>query len=231
MSGQAWGQALTVAWRSAQDQWLASPVLRGGVLLAGLILASEGLFWIDAQAQRLRQEASQTRSAAEAARSQLREGTSWNDRVEQANRQLDAMRSTLWKPADGRPAAAAVEDWIRVTAGRVGLNVRSVAIVRQAPLAGGRDARPRVTGVPEEASELGRLDDATLDALARQDVDVWRVRVVLDPVRLPTLVFLAELASQPRALLLERLQMGPLNGTGATELELRALAVRPRGTP
>jgi hypothetical protein len=231
MSAPGWVAAVVSLWRAGQDQWLESRVLRGGVLVAVVLLASEGLLAIDASADRLRQEAAQARMAAETARAQLQGGASWDDRIDQANRQVSAMRAMVWKPAEGRTGVAAIEDWIRGTAGRIGLNVRSVSIVRQAPLPTGREEPLKAAASADEPLEQGRLGNATLDALSRQDIDVVKIRLTLDTVRLPMLVFLAEVASQPRTLVVERLQMGVLGGMGATELELRALVQRGKVSP
>lgn len=192
-------QRLTVAWNSLSAQWLASPGLRLGLLAIATLLAVYGLLAGADEVERVRQGNADLKVGIERLTPMVRE-RSWTDRAEEARRQRDALEGMLWVGADAALVDAELQDWLRTTAGKWGVAIRELELVRG-------DVAARAT---------------------RPSTRTVRVRLVTDLKTTSMLGFLSELSQSERLVLVDRLALRPASVPAIAEIELRILASAPR---
>ena len=181
-------------------QWTVNRRLRWGLLAIAAILCAQALFMLGDAARAAREQTSLLRDEIDRVRPLLRD-KAWPGRAEDARQQLDAVRSMLWQASDLGLAEAALQDWVRASAGKAALNIRELAVSR--PVA--------AAAVPASGAAA---------AAATQPV---RIRLVVELNRLPLMGFLAELARNEQVVVVDRLMLRPATQPPQAEIELRAL--------
>lgn len=180
-----------------RSQWVGNRRLRWGLLVVGGILWVQALLLFGDSAQVWRDQTSSLREEVDLVRLLTRVKV-WPGRADDARQQLDALRSMLWQASDPGVAEAALQDWVRASAGRAGLSVRETAVSRP----------PAATGAAS--------------AVAAGTLPV-RIRLAVDLNRLPLMAFLAELARNEQVIVVDRLLLRPAAQPPLAEMELRAL--------
>jgi hypothetical protein len=190
--------ARQAAWNSLRAQWASSRGLRIGVWTIVAIVWVQALLLAGEQARAwqgrelvLRDDLARLQTATREQR--------WSQRADDARQQVTALRSLLWTESDRGLAEAATQDWVRSTASKAGLTLRDVALVR-APAAAAEAVSPSASAPAAQAI---------------------RMRVVADLNRLAVTGFLAELARNERAVLVDRLALRPAAQPAQAEMELR----------
>jgi Type II secretion system (T2SS), protein M subtype b len=189
------------SWVAAlQTQWSGNSRLRWGLLAIGALLWTQGLLVASDATQRWRSEAAALREEASStlplARSKV-----WPGRADDARQQSSALRSMLWTEGDRGLAEAAIQDWLRLLAGKAGVGIRELAV-----------ARPAAVAQPASAP-------AALPA----GVQPVRLRLSVDFNRLALMAFLAELARNEQVVVVERLVLRPASQPPSAEMDLRML--------
>lgn len=183
-----------------REQWAANRRLRWGLLLIAAILWIQGLLMLGDGAQALRQQSDSLREDVDRLQAQSR-SKAWPGRADDARQQVDALRSMLWQEGDIGLAEAAVQDWVRALAGKLGLGIRELAVTR-----------------------LGTVAAPSAAASATQQVagvQAVRLRLSVDFNRLALMGFLAELAQHERIVVVDRLVLRPVSQPPSAELDLR----------
>lgn len=157
---------------------------------------------------------------AVAASQSLVTGTVWTDREREAKQLIEAARALHWTAGDSSLIGAGLQDWLRTTAFRAGLNVREIQAARRSPGGGRLDASALL---PFDRAGAATPDEALVSALQRDGLEVWRVRMVIELRRSNLVAFLNEVAGSPRPLVVERLAFRNIQPGGVVEIELRAL--------
>lgn len=206
-----WAGALTAASASWKDQWHRSSVLRVGAWVVLVIVASEGLLALRQRTQALQAEATQLHAVVLAQRTAQRE-SGWGARKLESQRHVQTLESMLWQAPDAALLQAGLADWVRATATRSGLNVREISAQRQVVSA---------SGVPGVASPAQDVDIA---ALQKEGFTVWRVRLNVEFKRAPLLVFLQELYTHPKVVVVDRLALRLAVSGSLAEMDLRAIS-------
>lgn len=129
---------------------------------------------------------------------------SWPERADEARQQLMALRGMQWAETDMGLVEARLQDWIRSTAAKSGLTVRSLSVARPG---GG-------------SSEAPALPASGVSSGGAQPVSA---RLVVDHNRLPLLAFLSELGRNEQVLVVDRLVMRLASQPPLTEIDLRIL--------
>jgi len=212
--------ALGSALDGLRQQWRGSRVLRLGCVLAGCILAVEGLHRIGEAAVRLDEQSAEISLANQRLAADLKREP-WSARLDEAGRHLQAARSLTWAAPDEALLQANLQDGLRALATKAGLEVREIRAARQVT------DRPDAAGVPRAGSGGPGADSAPVQPWAQLEVDgvsVWRLKLVADFKKVSLANFLAELSAQQPALVTERLQVRTGRFPSTLELEVRALA-------
>lgn len=135
----------------------------------------------------------------------------WSARVDEVRRQRDALDVMLWTGTDAGLAEAALQDWLRASATKWGVAIRSIELVRETA-----DAAPRaVAGSAANGPSAAPALPAGIGAL--------RVRVASDLKPIPLLGWLSEIGQSERVVMVERLAMRTAAQPGVAELDLRVL--------
>lgn len=173
--------------------WAALSILCLYAVLAGLDVADAAI----ERSQGLRDEVQRVQS--------LTKDQEWPRRQEEVLGLRAAYDTTVWSDADLALSEAALQDWLRNAAQRLGLKLRDLAVVR-----------------------------AEVDAKSASDLPagyvVLRVRMSLEVQRTPLLSLLAEIERQERRIVVERLTLRTLSQPATAEIDLRVLA-RPGVAP
>jgi hypothetical protein len=129
----------------------------------------------------------------------------WPARVDDSRRHLAALRSMQWAESAGDIglAEAAVQDWVRSTAGKAGLRVREMVLARATP------ATPAAPAAP---------------ASMRPQAQAVKLRLTAELGRNELVAFLAEIGRYERVVVVEHLVLRPGLPVGSAEIDLRALA-------
>ncbi|MEO3693302.1 GspMb/PilO family protein [Roseateles paludis] len=187
-----------------RSQWEESGLIRLGLWAAlGTLCLYAVLAGFDAadaaveRSQGLRAEIQRFRS--------LTKDQEWPRRQEEVLGLRAAYDTTVWSEADLALSEAALQDWLRNAAQKLGLKLRDLAVVR-----------------------------AEADAKSASDLPagyvVLRVRMSLEMQRTPLLSLLAEIGRQERRIVVERLTMRTLSQPATADIDLRVLA-RPGAAP
>jgi hypothetical protein len=186
-----------------RSQWAGNSRLRIGVLAIGAIVWVQGLLMLGDATQAWRQQAASARDEIGRVQPLARDKT-WPGRVDDARQQVGALRSMLWQEADLGLAEAAMQDWVRATAGKARLNIRELTASR-----------------PPAASPAA--GSASVPALPPGVQPVWlRLSGALD--RQALLGFMAELVRNEQVTVVDRLVLRPATQPPTAEMDLRMLA-------
>ena len=197
-------EAIRVQFSRLRTQWEESGLVRLGLWAAlGILCIYAVLAGFDAT------DAAMARSDALRADVQrfqaLAKDEEWPRRQEEVLGLRAAYDTTVWSDPDLALTEAALQDWLRNAAQRLGLKVRDLAVVR-----------------------------AESDAKSASDLPagyvVLRVRMSLELVRTPLLSLLAEIERQERKIVVERLTLRTLSQPAIADIDLRVLA-RPGAGP
>jgi hypothetical protein len=208
------GAELRQQWLALQSQWLESSRLRLGCWLVLLLLGVWGVQvladWRDrARADAARVEVDLARWKA------VPELDVWKARADEVGSRSLVVQALIWREPEIGLAEAAFQDWIRATAGRLGLPVRQI----------------RVTRVETDAKAVGGSDSQAGAALPSQPLPAGygalRARVVFDLKRTPLMTFLSECLRSERAVVVERLSLRFLSQPMTAEVDLRVLVAKP----
>lgn len=213
--------ALGGALDGLRQQWRASRILRLGSVLAGCILAVEGLHRVGEAAVRLDEQSAEISLANQRLAADLKREP-WSARLDEAGRHLQAARSLAWTAPDDALLQANLQDGLRALATKAGLEVREIRAARQLT-----DRPDAAAGAPRAGSGGPGADPAPAQPWAQLEADgvsVWRLKLVADFKKVSLVNFLAELSAQQPALVTERLQVRTGRFPSTLELELRALA-------
>jgi hypothetical protein len=194
-------QALPRQISELRSQWAGNSRLRWGLLVIGGILGAQGLLLVGDAAQAWREQTSSLRDEIDRVRPLMRDKL-WPGRADDARQQLDALRSMLWQASDVGLAEAAMQDWVRTSAGKAGLSIRELAVSRP----------PAVAAAATAAS-----------GPAAAGIQPVRIRLAVDLNRLQLMGFLAELARNEQVLVVDRLVLRTASQPPLAEIELRAL--------
>ena len=203
--------ALAEAWGGLRAQLAASVLLRVGlVVIVALVWAYALSFGADAVDAR-RQALSAQREELD--RLQLLERErAWPARAEEARRQVAALHALLWPENDLGLAEAALQDWVRATATRSGLSMRELSLSRATATATATSPNPIVAAGPGTGQPAIK---------ARLTVELNR----------PALVsFLAEVAANEQAVMVDRLTLRTQTTPPIAEIDLRVHVAPAVGT-
>lgn len=129
----------------------------------------------------------------------------WPERRREALALKVAYDTGVWMDTDLALTEAGLQDWLRNVTQRLGLKVREITLVRADP-----STKP-AGNVPPGYVEL-------------------RARVSVELQRTPVFVLLAEMASQERRIVVERLSIRSQSQPAVATMDVRVLA-RPGGQP
>lgn len=198
MSPQPFSQALPQWAKALRSELAGNARLRVGLLLIGgilwiylLLLASDEVVRVRASTQSLREELSRILPLAKE--------RAWPERESDAQQQLEALRAMLWAESDLGLVEARFQDWLRALAGKAGLNVRELTVVRGAAA----EAKPAEPG----------------QAIA------IKARMLVDMSRLPLMALLSELGRHERIVVVDRLAIHLNSQPSLVELDLRIMAI------
>ncbi|MDM4767541.1 hypothetical protein [Pelomonas sp. SE-A7] len=198
-------QQLSAQWQELRSQWAASARLRWGVWAVLLILVLYGmqlaLDHVDLQRERIKTlDAELTRMRS------LSGERAWADRAKEAEQLKIAMTTMAWNDNDLGLTEAALQDWLRNMASRLGLKTRDLTIVR-VEAGKGQD--------PVAASALPAVPSGYA---------VLRARMSIELQRAPLMAFLGECTRSERAVVVERLALRMQGPVPMAEVDLRVLA-------
>lgn len=197
-------EALQAQLAQLRSQWEESVLVRLGLWTAmGIVCVYAVLAGFDAadaaveRSQGLRAEIQRVQSLAK--------DEEWPRRQEEVLGLRAAYDTTVWSDSDLALTEAALQDWLRNAAQRLGLKLRDLAVVRA-------------------ESDAKRAADLPAGYV------VLRVRMSLELQRTPLLSLLAEIERQERRIVVERLTLRTLSQPATAEIDLRVLA-RPGAAP
>ena len=191
------------AWAELRAQWQVNSRLRLGVWaivgivwIYALLLGSDGVVAVRTRAQALTSEIDRLQP--------LMRANPWPARVDDARQHLDALRTMEWAEGEGGDLGlteAALQDWVRATAGKAGLRLREMTLSRAAvPAAAGAVSTTLAAELPGQAVKL---------------------RITADWGRVELVAFLAEVGRSPSVVVVERLLLRPAATPAGVEIDLR----------
>lgn len=196
--------AVLTPWGQLREQWQESRLVRLGAWMAAALLAVyvllAGFDAVDAA-----QERNQGLAAELARLKALSKETEWPERGREASALKVAYETAVWSDADIALTEANLQDWLRNVTQRLGLKVRSINLVRTE-----QAAKPAAT-VPPGYVEL-------------------HARVSVELLRTPVFTLLAEMASQERRIVVDRVAIRSQSQPATADIDLRVLA-RPGSQP
>lgn len=197
-------EAFQVQIAQLRSQWEESGLIRLGLWAAlGILCLYAVLLGFDAadaaveRSQGVRAEMQRLQSLAK--------DQEWARRQEEVLGLRAAYDTTVWSDADLALSEAALQDWLRNAAQRLGLKLRDLAVVR-------------AEGDAKSASDLPA------------GYVVLRVRMSLEMQRTPLLSLLAEIERQERRIVVERITLRTLSQPATADIDMRVLA-RPGVAP
>ncbi|MDP2006312.1 MAG: hypothetical protein Q8K45_11605 [Rubrivivax sp.] len=137
----------------------------------------------------------------------------WYERATQARQQLDALQDMAWVEPERALAEAALQDWVTVLAGKIGIALRERNLLRAeaaAPRPADAGSAPRVAELPAAYSTL-------------------RMRLAFEFTPASLVSLLNELAQTERWVRVDRLRVLQTGKPAIVELELAAVALRAPG--
>jgi hypothetical protein len=207
-------ERLVESWRLLRVQWWESSRARYGVWLALLFLGLVGVQSL--QGWRVAKMGEAEVLAADLARWQAApELAVWKARVEVGAGRATVVRSMVWRDAEIGLVESALQDWVRGTAGKLGLPVRQIRVTRLEPS----------RAAPERTAEQGAASELPGQPLPPGQVAL-RARVVFELKRGPLMNFLTECARYERAVVVERFSLRLLSQPMTAELDLRVVAAQ-----
>ena len=195
--------AVATQWAVLRSQWSLNARLRMGVWSIIALVWIYALLVVADSSERQRKNSAALRE--QIARLQpLAKERAWGQRADDARQQRQALQSMLWAEADIGLAEAALQDWLRSTAAKAGLNLRELTLARPASVA----------AVSPAAAAVSAQGDAT---------QAVKARMVVDLNRLPLLAFLAEVGRSERVVVVDRLLLRTASQPASAEIDLRVL--------
>jgi hypothetical protein len=190
-----------------RNQWHVNTRLRAGLWLIAGIAWVYALLVLGDAAVAVRKESTVLADEIDRLRP-LAHTNPWPARVDESRRHLAALRSMQWA-ADGAGdiglAEAALQDWVRGTAGKAGLRVREMTLARATPSA--------------PAVAAGGTTPAVLPPAAQ----AVKLRMAVEAGRNELVAFLAEVGRHEHVVVVDRLLLRPGVPLGSAEMDLRAL--------
>lgn len=204
MSQQPYSLTLPQWVQDLRSELTVNTRLRVGLLLIGgilwiylLLLASDEAIRVRASTQSLREELGRILPLAKE--------RGWPERESDAQQQLEALRAMLWVESDLGLVEARFQDWLRALAGKAGLSVRELMVVRGAAA----DAKPTEPG---QATAI-------------------KARLLVDMNRLPLMALLSELGRHEHIVVVDRLAIHLNSQPSLAELDLRIMAIAQASQP
>lgn len=192
------------AWGQLREQWRESRLVRTGVWLATALLAIylllAGFDAVDRMVER-----NQTRATELARMKALAKETDWPQRGREAVGLKAAYDTTVWMDPDIALTEANLQDWLRNVTQRLGLKVREITLVRAEP----------------GTSSASKLPEGYVEVRARLSVELQRTALF---------TLLAEMATQERRIVVDRLVIKSQNQPATAEIDVRIVA-RPGTKP
>lgn len=193
----------SLAWTGMLLQWRASARLRLGVWVVIGILLLYGMQLVLDSVDRQREQYKLLNTELLRLRA-LSNERYWPDRAKEADQLDAALASMAWGEADLGLTEAALQDWLRNAANRLGLKTRELTIARVDDAPSGARAQAAAALPPGHV--------------------LLRARISFELQRAPLMAFLAECARSERSVVVERLTLHGLSQPQVVELDLRVLA-------
>lgn len=197
------GGAIAGQWAVLRSQWSLNARLRIGVCAIVAIVWVYALLLAADHSESLRKDNAALREQVDRLQPLAKE-RAWGPRADDARQQRQALQSMLWAEGDIGLAEAALQDWLRGTAAKAGLNVRELTLAR--PTAG-------ATAVAPGTSAAAQADGP----------QAVKARIVVDLSRLPLLAFLSEVGRNERVIVVDRLMLRTTSQPASAEIDLRVL--------
>lgn len=221
-------------WEQVVEQWRRSPLLRMGVLVIVAVAGAQGYWMWGDHLVTLQETTTSERATMQQRASQLRD-VQWERLGPELRNRIGSVEAGLWPGNDPALVQAGLQDWLRDKAKAGNVVVRELSVTRQVPLGPGASPAGAFGGptidLPEPAVAAPRRTGTAVDveALEREGLAVWQVRIKIEFERASALTFLAGLASHPQWLMINNLHLELQRTPPLLSLELRALSrVAPR---
>lgn len=193
-----------------KSQLKANARLRIGLWLVLAIVWVNALFWHSDRLKVLKSDLDDL--TIEISRLKpLQSSSLWEQRAQDAQLHLDALRSTQWRESSVGLIQAAVQDWLRQVCTKAGVSVRDVRLTSVESL-GTQDLTERYRTNPGGGGVNPPRDSV-------------KVRMVLDFSPMSLAVLLQEMSRNERILIVDRLQFRTWTPSPQAEIDVRASAL------